>query len=191
VLRRPASARARRTDLQLVHSSASGHGLRMLEKPQKSLTEEMSDRLRDWAAGPHQVELTAGRLHVRRAKGGPPSVHTLQGDEIRALRRLQREQGASSHVFMTERGGPMTPKAFHALVARIGTQAEPEDQHARSKPAFDKCSAHRLTTRFVEIRSRPRRLHIFLCGCSSQHRSVFSLWRRLRRTFSHRLRTSS
>jgi Spy/CpxP family protein refolding chaperone len=28
----------------------------------------------------------------------------MQADEIRALRRLQREQGLSSHVFMTERG---------------------------------------------------------------------------------------
>ena len=40
-----------------------------------------------------QVELTTGRLHVRRAKNGSPSVHPMQGDEIRALRRLQREQG--------------------------------------------------------------------------------------------------
>src|SRR6516164_11493600 len=61
-----------------------------------------------------QVELATGRLHVRRAKNGSPSVHPMQGDEIRALRRLQREQGPSSHVFMTERDGPMTPKAFHA-----------------------------------------------------------------------------
>ena len=45
-----------------------------------------------------QVELTSGRLHVRRAKSGSPSVHPMQGDEIRALRRLQREQGPSSHV---------------------------------------------------------------------------------------------
>jgi len=43
----------------------------------------------------HQVELGAGRVHVRRAKSGSPSVHPLQGDEIRALRRLQREQGGS------------------------------------------------------------------------------------------------
>jgi len=27
----------------------------------------------------------------------------MQGDEIRALRRLQREQGLSSHVFMTDK----------------------------------------------------------------------------------------
>jgi hypothetical protein len=37
---------------------------------------------------------------------------------------LQREQGASSHVFMTERDGPMTPKAFHALFGRIGARAK-------------------------------------------------------------------
>ena len=70
-----------------------------------------------------QVELATGRLHVRRAKNGSPSVHPLQGDEIRALRRVQREQGPSSHVFMTERDAPMTPKAFHALLGRIGARA--------------------------------------------------------------------
>jgi len=68
-----------------------------------------------------QVELNTGRLHVRRAKNGSPSVHPLQGDEIRALRRLQREQGPSSHVFMTERAGPMTPKTFpRRLQAYLG-----------------------------------------------------------------------
>ena len=71
-----------------------------------------------------QVELATGRLHVRRAKNGSPSVHPMQGDEMRALRRLQREQGLSSHVFMTERDGPMTPKAFHALFGRIGERAK-------------------------------------------------------------------
>ena len=40
-----------------------------------------------------QVELATGRLHVRRAKNGSPSVHPMQGDEMRALRRLRREQG--------------------------------------------------------------------------------------------------
>jgi integrase len=71
-----------------------------------------------------QIELATGRLHVRRAKNGSPSVHPMQGDEIRALRRLQREKGASSHVFMTERDGPMTPKAWHALFGRIGIRAK-------------------------------------------------------------------
>jgi len=71
-----------------------------------------------------QVELATGRLHVRRAKNGSPSVHPMQGDEIRALRRLQHEQGLSSHVFMSERDAPMTPKAFHALFGRIGSRAK-------------------------------------------------------------------
>jgi hypothetical protein len=71
----------------------------------------------------HQVELAAGRLHVRRVKSGTPSVHPLQGDELRALRRLQRGQPPSSHVFATERGGPMTPKGFNTLMRRIGERA--------------------------------------------------------------------
>jgi integrase len=39
-----------------------------------------------------QVDLTHGRLHVTRAKNGIDSVHPLTGSELRALRRLQREQ---------------------------------------------------------------------------------------------------
>jgi integrase len=71
----------------------------------------------------HQVELDAGRLHVRRTKRGTPSVHTVQGDELRALRRLQREQPASSYMFASERGGPMTPNSFGNLIARLGVRA--------------------------------------------------------------------
>jgi len=37
----------------------------------------------------HQVEFNAGRLHVRRSKKGTPSVHPMQGDEIRALRAFR------------------------------------------------------------------------------------------------------
>src|SRR5262249_16872986 len=72
-----------------------------------------------------QVELATGRLHVRRAKNGSPSVHPMQGDEIPALRRLQREQGLSSHVFMTERDSRVGGKK---LVDRliISTKAKVE-----------------------------------------------------------------
>jgi integrase len=61
----------------------------------------------------HQVELATGRLHVRRSKRGTPAVHPLQGDELRALRRLQREQPLGPRVFVSERGAPMAPKSFH------------------------------------------------------------------------------
>jgi type 1 fimbriae regulatory protein FimB/type 1 fimbriae regulatory protein FimE len=68
-----------------------------------------------------QVDLNAGTLRVRRRKQGTPGTHPLQDDKIRALRRLQRGR---TFVFLTERDGPMTPKAFHALFARIGQRAE-------------------------------------------------------------------
>ena len=38
-----------------------------------------------------QIEFDRGELHVVRRKNGKPSVHTLRGSELRALRRLQRE----------------------------------------------------------------------------------------------------
>jgi integrase len=71
----------------------------------------------------HQVELSAACLHVGAASGGTPSVHPMQGDEIRALRRLQREQEPGPHVFASERGGPMSPKSFGTLFTRLGKRA--------------------------------------------------------------------
>jgi len=38
-----------------------------------------------------QVEFNAAVLHVRRVKNGTPSTHPLIGDELRALRRRQRD----------------------------------------------------------------------------------------------------
>jgi type 1 fimbriae regulatory protein FimE len=36
-----------------------------------------------------QIDLTHGRMHVNRAKGGQEAVHPLRGPELRALRRLR------------------------------------------------------------------------------------------------------
>src|SRR6516164_5950929 len=56
-----------------------------------------------------QIELASGSLHVRRVKRGTPSTHPILGDELRALRRLQREQEPKSpYVFTSERGSPFT-----------------------------------------------------------------------------------
>jgi type 1 fimbriae regulatory protein FimB/type 1 fimbriae regulatory protein FimE len=38
------------------------------------------------------VDFAHGRLHVNRAKNGSPSVHPFSGREMRALRRLRRDQ---------------------------------------------------------------------------------------------------
>jgi type 1 fimbriae regulatory protein FimB/type 1 fimbriae regulatory protein FimE len=71
-----------------------------------------------------QVEFgRSASLHVRRAKNGKPSVHPLRGDEIRALRELQRQFPDSKQVFPTERGGPFTPDAVNRLIKRIGERA--------------------------------------------------------------------
>jgi type 1 fimbriae regulatory protein FimB/type 1 fimbriae regulatory protein FimE len=71
-----------------------------------------------------QVDFNAGTLRVNRVKQGSPSTHPMKGDEIRALRRLQRDQERSPFVFMTERDGPMTPKSFLHLFTRIGQRAK-------------------------------------------------------------------
>lgn len=71
------------------------------------------------------LDLTQGLLHVRRLKQGRPSTHILRGSELRALRRLQREQVPSSpYLFTTERHGPMTAAGFRKLLSRISEAAE-------------------------------------------------------------------
>ena len=44
----------------------------------------------------------------------------MGGSEIRALRRLKREQIESRYVFVTERRAPMTAAGFRKMVARTG-----------------------------------------------------------------------
>ena len=72
----------------------------------------------------HQIELDQGRMHVHRAKNGTPSVHPIRGDEMRALRKLRRENPADAYVFVSERGGPMSPIGFHRLMQRLGEAAK-------------------------------------------------------------------
>jgi integrase len=45
------------------------------------------------------------------------------GDEIRALRRLQRESAPGPFLFVSERGAPFTPAGFAKLVERAGAEA--------------------------------------------------------------------
>ncbi len=70
-----------------------------------------------------QVDMKQGTLHVNRLKNGTPSAHPLRGPEIRALRRLQRDQEASPYIFTTERGGPLTTSTVRKLIARAGEVA--------------------------------------------------------------------
>ena len=76
-----------------------------------------------------QVELGRNAvLHVRRVKQGVPSVHPLQGDEIRALRELKRSAD-SPFVFTSERGAPFTTAGFGKMIARAGEAAKLKGAH--------------------------------------------------------------
>jgi type 1 fimbriae regulatory protein FimE len=70
-----------------------------------------------------QIDLAQGLVHVARLKNGMPSVHPLRGPELRALRRLQREDASATYVLVSERKAPLTPHTVRKLVARAGRQA--------------------------------------------------------------------
>jgi integrase len=67
------------------------------------------------------IDLTTGRLHVRRAKGGDASVHPISARESRALRKLLRESPASPYVFISERRAPLSAAGYQRMVARAGS----------------------------------------------------------------------
>jgi integrase len=100
-----------------------------------------------------QVDFRTAALHVRRVKQGTPSTHPILGDELRALRRLQRclsmcgcalkprlgpcvvppirqrvaasgeQEPKSPFVFTSERGSPFTTAGFARMVERSGAEA--------------------------------------------------------------------
>jgi len=72
-----------------------------------------------------QVDFRTATLHVRRVKQGSPSTHPIIGDELRWLRRLQRDQEPKSpFVFTSERGSPFTTAGFARMVERAGAEAK-------------------------------------------------------------------
>jgi type 1 fimbriae regulatory protein FimB/type 1 fimbriae regulatory protein FimE len=72
-----------------------------------------------------QVDFRTATLHVRRVKQGTPSTHPILGDELRALRRLHREQEPKApFVFTSERGAPFSTAGFARMVERAGVEAK-------------------------------------------------------------------
>jgi len=71
-----------------------------------------------------QIDFAAATLAVRLAKRGSPSTHPILGDELCALRRLQREQDLKSPlVFTSERGSPFTTAGFARMIESAGAEA--------------------------------------------------------------------
>ena len=72
-----------------------------------------------------QIDFEQATLAVRRVKRGTPSTHPIRGDELRALRKLSREQEPKSpFVFTSERGAPFTTAGFARMVERVGEAAK-------------------------------------------------------------------
>src|SRR5450631_4487074 len=70
-----------------------------------------------------QIDWNSATLHVHRVKSGKPSTHPIRGDELRALRKLQRETLKPPFIFVSERGGPFTTGSFNWMVKRAGQRA--------------------------------------------------------------------
>jgi type 1 fimbriae regulatory protein FimB/type 1 fimbriae regulatory protein FimE len=70
-----------------------------------------------------QLDLKAATIHIRRAKNGTPGIHGLQGDELRLIRALLRENPNSSFLFLSERKAPLSIDGAQRLIERLGVAA--------------------------------------------------------------------
>ena len=97
-----------------------------------------------------QVDFNGATLHVRRAKNGKAATHPIRGDEMRALRKLQREAPKSPFVFVNERGAPFSPDGWTLLMNR-----------ARRRKTGPK---YRVLCRFIWRQIFPVSLHLHPAG---------------------------
>ena len=75
------------------------------------------------ALGPDRVQLGRAARASRQTRHAE-HAHPILGDELRALRRLQREQEPKSpFVFTSERGTPFTTAGFAKMTERAGVEA--------------------------------------------------------------------
>lgn len=70
-----------------------------------------------------QFDFKRAQVHINRLKNGSAATHPIEGDELRLLRRLQREYRDAPFVFTTERGGPLTRSTVSKLIVRAGQNA--------------------------------------------------------------------
>ena len=84
------------------------HGLRRTE----------AARLR-WS----DVDLYEGTIYIRRIKGSRSGRHPLQGDEMRALKKLKRDNTPSPFVFTSNRHSPLSERTISHIVHQAGLLA--------------------------------------------------------------------
>ena len=70
-----------------------------------------------------QIDFNSGTIYVKRVKRGSPSSQPLYGDEIRALRKLQRDYLASPYVFQSSRHSPLATDTIGGIIEQAGKLA--------------------------------------------------------------------
>jgi integrase len=68
------------------------------------------------------IDWGTAHIHITRLKQGSPSVQGIDGDEMRALRVVQRDQESnpSLWIFISERRAPLTDHTIRKIIARAG-----------------------------------------------------------------------
>lgn len=71
------------------------------------------------------VDFDGSNLHVRRLKGSDNTIQPIDGQELRSLRKLQREQAPkSAFIFTSETGSPFTRSGIAKMIERAGEAAK-------------------------------------------------------------------
>jgi site-specific recombinase XerD len=85
-------------------------------------------------------------------RDGRPATHPVSVDELRALRRLQREAAESPFVFVSMRGAPFTVSGFRRMVERAALAAGLESVKVHP-PMLRHACGYALANRGVDTRT--------------------------------------
>jgi integrase len=74
-----------------------------------------------------QINLTEATILIKRRKNGNSGIHGLDGEELRLIRRLLREENrgdeSQGYLFLSERNVPLSIPGAQKLVERLGVMA--------------------------------------------------------------------
>jgi len=92
------------------------------------------------------ISLFDKEIYITRKKGSDDGTHPLPTDEIEALSKLKEHRLTENlHVFVGERGEPLTPSAVQRLLTRLGAVAKldiklhPHQYDVTNIPSINPC----------------------------------------------------
>jgi type 1 fimbriae regulatory protein FimB/type 1 fimbriae regulatory protein FimE len=98
----------------------------------------------------NDLNLDEGAITIRRRKMGKDSTHTMDRDELMALRKMQRASN-HPHVFTNERGGPMSVRSLQYIVEAAGKAAGLPD-HLSHPHALRHAAGYDLINKGLDVR---------------------------------------